>query len=195
MTQEDTTREPGAEALDVVRTKVSACIQCGTCTGSCPNALEMDLTPRHMWRLVVMGHLERVMASQTFILCSDCYTCTLRCPRGLPLTEAMESLKGIAFARLEKRHRAPRLFYEQFMQTIRRHGRIHEMEFMTRYLTAVKNPLTSLRFAPLGFKLMGKGKIELVGGKSTDMPLGALFDKVAAMDQTAATASHAKESH
>ena len=193
MTQTETTPESEKHALDSVRTMVGACIQCGTCTGSCPNAQEMDLTPRHMWRLVVMGRLSTVMTSQTFILCSDCYTCTLRCPRGLPLTAAMEALKGIAFARREKRHRQPRLFYEQFMQTVRRHGRIHEMEFMTRYFTAIKNPLVSLRFAPLGLKLMSKGKIELGGGKSADSPLGALFDKVATMDQAKA-ASHAKES-
>jgi heterodisulfide reductase subunit C len=154
----------------------------------------MDLSPRHMWRLVIMGHLERVMASRTFILCSDCYTCTLRCPRGLPLTEAMETLKGIAFTRKEKRHQAPRLFYEQFMQTVRRHGRIHEMAFMTRYFTAMKNPMTALRFAPLGFKLMRKGKIELKGHSSSAVPLDALFDKVSSMDQAAATA-HAKENH
>lgn len=193
MPQEETTREREAEALDTVRGMVAACIQCGTCTGSCPNADEMDLTPRHMWQLVIMGRTARVMASQTFILCSDCYACTLRCPRGLPLTAAMETLKGIAFARREKRHRNPRLFYEQFMQTVRRHGRIHEVEFMTRYFAAVKNPLASLRFAPLGWKLLGKGKIEIGGGRTTDTPLGALFDKVAAMDQAAA--SPAEESH
>ena len=191
----DLSSESGKNTLETVRNKVSACIQCGTCTGSCPNALEMDLTPRHMWRLVIMGHLKRVMASRTFILCSDCYTCTLRCPRGLPLTEAMETLKGIAFNRKEKRHQAPRLFYEQFMQTVRRHGRIHEMEFMTRYFTAIKNPMTSLRFAPLGFKLMRKGKIELKSDKSSAITLDALFDKVSSMDQAAATASHTKENH
>jgi heterodisulfide reductase subunit C2 len=191
----DLSSESGKNTLETVRNKVSACIQCGTCTGSCPNALEMDLTPRHMWRLVIMGHLERVMASRTFILCSDCYTCTLRCPRGLPLTEAMETLKGIAFNRKEKRHQAPRLFYEQFMQTVRRHGRIHEMEFMTRYFTAIKNPMTSLRFAPLGFKLMRKGKIELKSDKSSAITLDALFDKVSSMDQAAAAASHTKENH
>lgn len=185
----------GTVSLDAVREKVSACIQCGTCTGSCPNAPDMDLTPRHMWRLVILGHLERVMASRTFILCSDCYACTLRCPRGLPLTEAMETLKGIAFARREKRHRAPRLFYEQFLQSVRRHGRIHEMEFMTRYFTALKNPLTSLGFAPLGIKLMGKGKLAAGAGRSGDLSLDALFDKVAALDQAAAAASPLKRSH
>ena len=161
-----TTAEDQDAALDAVRTMVSACIQCGTCTGSCPNALEMDLTPRKMWRLVILGRLADVMASRTFILCSDCYTCTLRCPRGLPLTEAMETLKGIAFARREPRHRSSRLCYENFMQTVRHHGRLREMAFMTGYFTAMKSPLAPLRFAPLGMKLMGKGKVEMGFGKS-----------------------------
>lgn len=174
------------QALDQVRNMVSACIQCGTCSGSCPNALAMDLTPRKMWRLVILERLADVMASRTFILCSDCYTCSLRCPRGLPLTEAMEALKGIAFARHERRHRSSRLFYEAFMETVRRHGRIREMAFMTRYFKAMKNPLAPLRFAPLGLKLMGKGKVEMGFGKSGETPLDALFEKVAALERTAA---------
>jgi len=189
-----TTAEDQSVALDAVRSMVNACIQCGTCTASCPNALEMDLTPRRMWRLVIMGRLADVMVSRTFILCSDCYTCTLRCPRGLPLTAAMEALKGIAFARREARHRSSRRFYEQFMETVRRHGRIREMAFMTRYFTAMKNPLAPLRFAPLGLKLMGKGKLEMGFGKSAATPLDALFEKVAALERTAA-APLEKEGH
>jgi heterodisulfide reductase subunit C len=144
----------------------------------------MDLTPRKMWRLVSLGRLVEVMASRTFILCSVCYTCTLRCPRGLPLTEAMETLKGIAFARCEARHRSSRLFYETFLQTVRRHGRIREMAFMTRYFAAMMNPMAPLRFAPLGLRLMGKGKIEMGGAKSGETPLHALFDRVADLDRT-----------
>ncbi len=181
-------------ALDQVRTMVSACIQCGTCTGSCPNALEMDLTPRKMWRLVILGRLADVMASRTFILCSDCYTCSLRCPRGLPLTAAMEALKGIAFARREARHRRSRLFYETFMATVRRYGRIREMAFMTRYFTAMMSPLAPLRFAPLGLKLTVKGKMEMGGGRSGERPLHALFDRVAALDRISLETA-AKESH
>jgi heterodisulfide reductase subunit C len=173
-------------ALKHIGDMVSACIQCGTCSASCPNALEMDLTPRKMWRLVILGRLSDVMASKTFILCSDCYTCTLRCPRGLPLTAAMEALKGIAFARREARHRGSRLFYEKFMETVRRYGRIREMAFMTRYFTAMRSPVAPFRFAPLGLKLMGKGKVEMGLGKSAAMPLDALFEKVAALERTTA---------
>ena len=189
-----TTAEDQHVSLDAVRTMVSACIQCGTCTGSCPNAPEMDMTPRKMWRLVILGRLAEVMASRTFILCSDCYTCTLRCPRGLPLTEAMEALKGIAFARRERRHRSSRLFYEKFMQIVQRHGRIREMAFMTSYFTAMKSPTAPMRFAPLGIKLMGKGKVEMGFGKSAATPLDALFDKVAEIERTAA-APLEKEGH
>ena len=189
-----TTAKDQSASLDEIRSMVSACIQCGTCTGSCPNALAMDLTPRKMWRLVILGRLADVMASRTFILCSDCYLCTLRCPRGLPLTAAMEALKGIAFARQEGRHRISRLFYEAFMQTVRRHGRIREMAFMTRYFTAMKNPLAPFRFAPLGLKLMGKGKVEMGFGKSAETPLEALFEQVTAMERTAA-AHLEKEGH
>ena len=171
--------------LDALSEKIRACIQCGTCTGSCPNADEMDLTPRHMWRLVILGRLDRILASRTFILCSDCYTCTLRCPRGLPLTETMEALKGIAFAHKTKRHRSPRLFYEQFMQTVRRYGRIHEMTFMSRYLTAMASPTAPFQFAPLGIKLMRKGKVELGTGTHGERRLDALFDKVAELDRAA----------
>ena len=181
-------------ALDQIRALISPCIQCGTCTGSCPNAPAMDLTPRKMWRLVILGRLEEVMASRTFILCSDCYLCTLRCPRGLSLTETMEALKGIAFKRRETRHRSSRLFYETFVQTVRRHGRIREMAFMTRYFTAMKSPTAPMRFAPLGFKLMGKGKVEVGGGQSEKTPLDALFDTVAALDRASQEKS-LKESH
>jgi heterodisulfide reductase subunit C len=188
------TAEDQHVSLDAVRTMISACIQCGTCTGSCPNALEMDLTPRKMWRLVILGRLADVMASRTFILCSDCYACTLRCPRGLPLTTAMEALKGIAFARREARHRSSRLFYEKFIQTVQRYGRIREMAFMTRYFMAMKSPVAPFRFAPLGLKLMGKGKVEMGLGRSAATPLGALFEKVVDLERTT-TEPHGKEAH
>jgi len=172
-------------AVNDIQILIRPCIQCGTCTGSCPNAPEMDLTPRKMWRLVLLERIDEVMASRTFILCSDCYTCTLRCPRGLPLTAAMEALKGIAFARHQRQHRSSRIFYATFLKTVRRYGRIREMALMTRYFGTMANPLIPFRFAPLGLKLMTKGKME-IGGSAPATALDALFEKVAVMDQSAA---------
>lgn len=144
-----------------VKEMVQACIQCGTCTGSCPNAFAMDYTPRRMWRMVLMDLTDQIFASRTFVLCSACYTCSLRCPRGLPLTEAMAALKQIAAKANLPQHKAGNLFYKNFLASVRRHGRIREMELMTLYFASMKNPLLPLRFTPLGMKLIRKGKVSI----------------------------------
>lgn len=169
--------------LAEVRQMVQACIQCGTCTGSCPNEFAMDLTPRRLWRMVLMGQEEAIFESQTFTLCSSCYSCTLRCPRGLPLTQAMAALKQAAAARALPRYRKSALFYGNFMESVRRHGRVREMEFMTLYFIGMKNPLLPLRFAGLGMRLMGKGKVSLQLPSRGTGKLAAVFDKVKDIEQ------------
>ncbi len=178
--------DPHAEqATDLrnVGTMLQACIQCGTCTGSCPNAFAMDLTPRRLWRLVLMGQSDDIFASKTFMLCSACYYCTLRCPRGLPLTEAMGALKQAAARRNLPAHRSGTLFYQKFMESVRRHGRVREMEFMTLYFNAMHNPLLPFKFAPLGLKLMRKGKVPLQLPSKGSGALDAIFRKVESLEQ------------
>ncbi|NTV43502.1 MAG: heterodisulfide reductase [Syntrophobacteraceae bacterium] len=139
--------------------KVKACMQCGTCTGSCASSHAMDVTPRTLWRMVQFGLKDDIFNSKAFWLCSSCYYCTLRCPRGLPLTEAMGDLKRLAVnsgIRLEKRSPA---FYRVFLDTVRRYGRVREMEMMGRYFLSIKNPIVPIAFTPLGIKLLLKGKV------------------------------------
>lgn len=155
--------------LDAIAEKVAACMQCGTCTGSCANAFAMDYTPRQLWRLVQLGLQDDIFTSTTFWMCSSCYYCTLRCPRGLPLTETIHALKRVAFARGSFRSKTSPVFYRTFVDNIRQYGRVREMDMMTRYFLRLKHPVTPLRFAPLGVKLLLKGKI------SVQMP--ALFAK------------------
>ena len=57
---------------------------------------------------------------------------------------------------------------------------------MTLYLARMKSPLLPLRFAPLGLKLMGKGKVPLQLPSKGQGKLEALFAKVESMEQTAA---------
>lgn len=72
---------------------IRRCIQCGTCSASCPTAYAMDYTPRHLWRLVNLGFVEEVLNSHTFWLCTVCKSCQVRCPRGIDITDAMVALK------------------------------------------------------------------------------------------------------
>ncbi len=156
-------RIPAGESdlLGSVQEKVRACIQCGTCTGSCANSFGMDLTPRHLWRLAQLGETDEIFNSNTFYLCSACYYCTLRCPRGLKLTETMSSLKRLAAAQGIKKHKQSSEFYEAFINTVERYGRVREMEFINRYFFSLKDPFLPLGFTSLGLRLMKKGKIPL----------------------------------
>ncbi len=174
--------ETKTDSLQPIQERVSACIQCGTCTGSCPNAFAMDLTPRQLWRMVTLGEKEKIFASKTFILCSACYYCSLRCPRGLPLTEAMAALKQVAAAHDMKPYRRSVRFYKSFINSVRRHGRVHEMEFMTLYFLSMKNPFLPLKFTPLGMRLMGKRKVSVQIPSRESNPLEHIFRKIEEME-------------
>lgn len=178
----DNIGEPGKvktleERLAPVRKMLLACIQCGTCSGSCPNAWGMDFSPRHLWRLLLTHNGEEIFKSRTFALCSTCYSCTLRCPRGLPLTDAMSLLKQVAAAENIYIYRRSVRFYQSFMESVRRHGRVREMEFMTLYFMSMKNPVIPLQFTPLGMKLMAKGKVSFEIPSKGSGKLDALFRK------------------
>jgi heterodisulfide reductase subunit C len=170
---------PGFDPMSGIHDKVKACMQCGTCTGSCANAFAMDLTPRQMWRAVQLGLTEDIFSSKTFWMCSACYYCTLRCPRGLPLTETIAALKWIAVAEGWFKDKRSPVFYKTFMDVVRRYGRVREMELMGRYFLSLKNPITPIGFTPLGIKLMLKGKISpQMPSFSGEGKLDAIFRKV-----------------
>jgi heterodisulfide reductase subunit C len=175
-----------SDLLAAVQEKVQACMQCGTCSGSCANSFAMDLTPRQLWRLTQLGEKEEIFNSKTFYLCSACYYCTLRCPRGLHLTEAMGDLKRLAAAEGICKYRQSANFYRTFMDTVRRYGRVREMEFMNRYFLSMKNPIFPLGYASLGLKLMKKGKVSVeipkLFGKGR---FDRLFAKVAELEEKA----------
>jgi heterodisulfide reductase subunit D len=76
--------------------KLYTCMQCGTCSSSCPTAYAMDFTPRQLWQMMRLGMEEEVVNSQTFWLCTVCMSCQVRCPRGISLTDVMVSLKEYA---------------------------------------------------------------------------------------------------
>jgi heterodisulfide reductase subunit C len=169
------------EILAQVRDMVGGCMQCGTCTASCPNAFAMDLSPRRMWRMVLLGLADRVLASKTFWMCSACYACTLRCPRGLPLTSAMAALKRLAGVRDLPGARRSGAFYAAFMNNVHAFGRVQETDLMLRYFLAMRDPLLPLKYAPLGLKLLRKGKLHPAATERKGR-LDALFEAARRME-------------
>jgi heterodisulfide reductase subunit C len=142
----------------------------------------MDLTPRKLWRLVQLGRMATIFQSHTFTLCSACYYCSLRCPRGLNPSEAMADLKQIAARGRMRQYGDSIHFCRDFVDNVRRNGRLQEMALMAAYFMHMRNPILPLRFASLGWKLQSKAKVSLPSMRRGAPKLEALFRKVREME-------------
>lgn len=119
-------RVPGCE--DLVR-----CIQCGTCSGTCPLSVYMEHSPRQIIALVRADFKDEVLRTNSIWLCASCYACTVECPREIRITDIMYALKQRAI----QEHAFPRRFpvpvlAKEFMQMVRRKGRITETLLVMR---------------------------------------------------------------
>jgi len=69
------------------------CYQCGMCTGACPAATNMDVSPRRIIELARLGLEEDITNSRTVWICASCLACTVNCPRGFDLSKLMEAIR------------------------------------------------------------------------------------------------------
>ena len=76
--------------------KINQCIQCGTCTASCPSGRRTAFRTRQIIRKAVLGCREPVLADKDLWLCTTCYTCLERCPRGVDPTDVILAIRNIA---------------------------------------------------------------------------------------------------
>ena len=90
---EELVRAPLSGELEHIRESLRTCIQCGSCSASCPAVGLMDITPRTLWKLIRWGLRDEILASRTFWICTQCYACTARCPRGIVTSENMRLLR------------------------------------------------------------------------------------------------------
>jgi heterodisulfide reductase subunit D len=79
--------------------KVRSCLQCGTCSASCPVARYADMGPREIVRLTLTGQAEEVLRPEVLYYCSACYSCSVRCPMGIKLTELVNLLRDVMVSR------------------------------------------------------------------------------------------------
>lgn len=79
-----------AAGLDIL-----SCMQCGTCTGSCPSGRQTALNTRRILRDARKNRVA-ILSDDALWLCTTCYTCQERCPRNIPITEALLELRRLA---------------------------------------------------------------------------------------------------
>jgi heterodisulfide reductase subunit C len=138
---------------------IKRCIQCGTCTGSCPVSYTMGITPRELIALFRAGEIETILSSRTIWICASCYACTVRCPQDVQLTDIMYALKRLAMDNKIFPRRFPvHSLSKSFVGYTNRFGRSYEPGLILSY-SFKTNPLKLLGMIPMFIRLLSKGRI------------------------------------
>lgn len=159
--------------------KLFGCIQCGTCSGTCPISTYMDFTPRKIIAMVRAGFKEEVLTNRTIWLCASCYSCTVDCPKGIKITEVMYALKREAIKEgyYPKRFPIP-ILARTFFNQVRGKGRTNEVFLMMRYYLAT-NPFGALSQMARAMKLFFAGRLVVFEhGIKGQQSLNKLLDNV-----------------
>jgi heterodisulfide reductase subunit C len=163
---------PGGEGIRL-------CIQCGTCTASCPNADRMEHTPSQLIAMVRAGMRGEVLSSNAMWYCLSCYLCTVRCPRGIKQTDLMHAIgylsvrEGLAHAKT-----LTPIMYRLFNHYCSM-GTLSELWFMTRFYLQT-NPFRAWRMIPVAFNLLKRSRLSVKARKLTpggSCQLRAILDK------------------
>lgn len=75
----------------MLNTRVMTCIQCGKCTGSCP---ESGKTPFNIRMAVRKRQFDSALAEGLPWYCTSCGACTLRCPRDVKPSEMIIEVRS-----------------------------------------------------------------------------------------------------
>jgi heterodisulfide reductase subunit C len=73
---------------------LTACIQCGKCTGGCPVSPKSALNPRALIYQMLLGDDFELVSRSELWDCTTCSTCGLRCPKGVKAVDVIINLRG-----------------------------------------------------------------------------------------------------
>jgi heterodisulfide reductase subunit C len=163
--------------------RLDACVQCGTCSGSCPSSADMDYTPRALFAMIAAGLKKEVLQSNTPWYCVSCYYCQVRCPQEIRIPEYMYALKRMSVREgYNKKSRTPEAadFSETFVELVENYGRSFELGLATLFHLR-HHPLNAVKLASLGLTMLRKGRMDV-------MP-----NRIKNIDQLRAILARAKE--
>jgi heterodisulfide reductase subunit C len=142
--------------------KIKNCLQCGTCTGTCPVSYAMDITPRETIALFRAGRLEDILHSRTIWICASCYSCTVRCPVGIKVTDTLYALKRLAIDKKIYPDNFPVYALSQaFIENVYKYGRNFELGLGIKYLLKA-GPMKLLSNAGFGMAMMSRGRMSMM---------------------------------
>lgn len=138
-----------------------SCIQCGTCSSTCPVSIYMHYTPRRVIALTRAGFDKEVLTHNTIWLCASCYACTVDCPKGIRITDVMYALKRKAIEqKVYPRGFAVPALAKEFYKSVHKSGRSNEIYTVAKTFLKT-NPFKLLKNAVMGIRLLFKGRLQL----------------------------------
>ena len=144
------------------------CIQCGTCSATCPVSHYMDYTPRQIIAMVREGFKHEVLSSKTVWLCASCYSCTVECPKEIKITDVMYALKRAAIESGYNPNNFPTsALASGFFSQVKANGRSSEGPLLLKVFLKT-NPLKLFGNAMLGWKLFKRGRMSMKTEKIKD---------------------------
>lgn len=143
--------------------KINDCYQCGKCTAGCPLAVDMDLKPSQVLRLLQLGREqddERILRSLGIWLCLTCETCYTRCPKEVEFPMVMDFLRAESIRRdmVHKDARKILAFHKTFLDSVRLTGRLQEVGLIAGYKMRTFDLLKDVEKAP---DMFFKGKLNI----------------------------------
>lgn len=144
--------------------KLSMCMQCGACSGSCPIGAQMDHGPRKLIAMIRAGMKDEVLSSNTLWNCTSCYRCTVRCPRGVPVTYIVQDLAAKASDLGYADKKENRRFAKSFWWSAKAYGRTDERLVTAKYyfslgfVEGIKRGLGNLKIA---FGMVKTGRMHI----------------------------------
>jgi quinone-modifying oxidoreductase, subunit QmoC len=145
--------------------KIKECLQCGTCSGTCPVSYAMDITPRQTIALFRAGKIEDILHSRTIWICASCYSCTVRCPVGIKVTDTLYALKRTAMSRKIYPEKFPvHVLSKAFIDYVYKYGRNYEIGLVVRFLLK-SNFVKLFTMGGMGLAMMRRGRLGMLPGK------------------------------
>jgi heterodisulfide reductase subunit C len=149
---------PGGEGIRL-------CMQCGTCTASCPNAEHMEHTPAQLIAMARAGLKKEVLSSDAPWYCMSCYMCTVRCPRGVKVTDLMHAFESMAVKEgLSNKKSTTPIMYKSFNTFVSSRGRLSELWLMVWFYMRT-NPFKAIKMLPVALDMFTHNRISLKMGK------------------------------
>jgi heterodisulfide reductase subunit C len=149
----------GTEVQQRSGQNLQLCYQCLKCSIGCPTAEYMDHNPNALLRLIQYGQREKVLRSHAIWFCVSCWTCGTRCPNEIDMGLIIDTLREMAHEEGMVADRNIVLLHQEFIESIRRMGRVHEASMLALYKMKSRDFMTDL--LP-GMKLFLKGKIPVM---------------------------------